>query len=62
MKKTHMSVGVYDQSWHHSPSPTRRTREKHRTACGSVCDRTKATTERDRVTCHFCIRKIGAQR
>jgi len=60
MKKTHMSVAVYDQSWLRT-SPTRRTREKHRTACGSICDCTKATTDRSRVTCRICIKKIGIQ-
>lgn len=56
MKKTHLSIGVYDRSWMRS-SPTARTREKHQTACGTVCDFTKATTEKTRVTCRLCQKK-----
>lgn len=55
MKRTHMSVGIYDRSWLHSP--TRRTREQHKAACGTTCDVTKATTDPARVTCLMCKRK-----
>lgn len=57
MKKTHYSTGVYDRSFLHSP--TRRLREKHTTACGSVCDHTKATTEKSRVTCRKCLKRMS---
>lgn len=55
MKRTHMSVGVYDRNYH---VPGRRTREKHNTACGTVCDNTKATTDRLKVTCKFCLKRV----
>ena len=38
---------------------SRRTREKHRTACRTVCDVTKATTDIKRVTCKLCARNKG---
>lgn len=48
MKRTHMSVGIYDQErWRHFRS--RPVREKHNTACGTICDKTKATTDSARV-------------
>ena len=64
MKRTHMSLGVYDQGWRVNVSnpwgrPVPRVREKHRTACGMVCDKTKATTDRAKVTCIPCMRKVG---
>lgn len=59
MKRTHLSVGVYDQSWRHrNMGPIR---EKHNTACGTICDKTKATTEPAKVTCQLCRRKRLAQ-
>lgn len=54
-KRTHLSVGIYDQG----PWKTKRAREKHNTKCGSVCDKTKATTERRHVTCRLCLKKMG---
>ena len=56
MKKTHLSDGIYDQSWRPS-SPLSRIRKKHRTMCGTVCDCTKATTDPARVTCLPCQKK-----
>lgn len=60
MKRTHLSTGTYDRSWQRSP--TSRTREKHTTACGTVADCTKATTDRNRVTCLMCLKKNGGTR
>jgi len=58
MKRTHLSTGIYDQSWKRF-MPTARTREKHQTACGTTCDFTKATTDKARVTCRLCQKKAG---
>lgn len=58
MKKTHLSLGIYDQTWKRTLVGGR-IREKHRTACGTICDLTKATTERTRVTCKMCLKRVG---
>jgi hypothetical protein len=55
MKKTHLSTGVYDQSWRRYEG--QRVRVKHTTACHTIADHTKATTERTKVTCRICLRK-----
>lgn len=55
MKRTHLSVGIYDQSW----KTGIKHREKHQTACGTICDHTKATTDKTRVTCRLCQKKVS---
>jgi len=56
MKRTHMSVGTYDRQFR-TTLGGRRSREKHNTACGTVCDFTKATTDPAKVTCKLCQKR-----
>jgi hypothetical protein len=58
VKKTHMSAGEYDQSWKRF-AKTGPIRRKHSTVCGTVCDYTKATTDANKVTCHYCLRRMS---
>lgn len=55
MKRTHLSVGVYDRYF--GGSTLRKPREHHKTSCGTTCDVTKATTDPARVTCLMCKRR-----
>lgn len=56
MKRTHFSREIYDQSWNRHILG-RRTRVKHTTMCGTVCDHTKATTDWTKVTCRPCLKR-----
>lgn len=54
MKRIHLSIGLCVRL-------VRRPRErtKHGTACGTVCDLTKATTNPGAVTCRHCLKRIA---
>lgn len=54
MKRTHLSIGIYDNSWRDA---SRKPRVKHKTACGTIADYTKATEDRTKVTCRLCLKK-----
>lgn len=55
MKRTHLSRGIYPPTY---IPQQRKPREKHITACGTICDLTKATTQPLRVTCRLCLKTM----